>query len=210
MKNILRLRLNRHLLSLAMGIGMLGVLIVGNVGTAMASNTPGVGNFDVTAGPLSATASTPTITFNNNPIDSTHHLTLDGTQKTINIVLPVTVTDARGTGNGWTVSFSADRFSSSAGNLVNDPTISSVATVQPVDNTSGSIPSSIVQVSGSTTSVPEGTTGNAAIPLLSVPNTGHDGMGSYATTVTMQLQIAARDYTGTYSSDFYVDSATYV
>jgi hypothetical protein len=107
MKNILRLRLTRHLLSLAMGVGMLGALIVGNVGTAMAAGG-GNGTFDVNG--VDASESDSGVTVNGgSPVALT-----DGDQ-TVTIALPLTVTDFSGTGSGWNVTLGATAFTTTSG-----------------------------------------------------------------------------------------------
>ncbi len=101
MKNFLKLGLARHIASAAIGVGMLGVLIGGNVGTAMADT--GNGSLTVNAGSLSETITSVTI-------NSGAGLTLNGTDQTPSIAMPITVVDPTGSGAGWHVTIKAGQF----------------------------------------------------------------------------------------------------
>jgi len=92
MKNILKFRLNRHLLSLAMGVGMLGVLIVGNVGTALANGIVGTANVDA------GTTLSATINADSTLINGGSHTALSGiNQPRLPITMPIDVVNDRGT-----------------------------------------------------------------------------------------------------------------
>ncbi len=208
MKNILKLRLNRHLLSLAMGVGMLGVLIVGNVGTAMASDTPGGTSFQVSGSnptesvsdmTVSETVSGTTHTYdaNSNPF------TLDGKDHILDLAMPIAVTDNSGTGNGWKVTIAATSFHNENSQLLRQPSpsVSNVAMTDTYTSDATNtdpIPSSDVYTSNAYVPIPAVTT--TATKLYNA--TAGTGMGEFNLTPTMHLHIQANDYAGTYTSTF--------
>lgn len=187
MKNFLKLRLSRHIASAAMGIGMLGVLVVGNVGTAMADT--GNGSLAVNAGTLSETITSVTI-------NGGTGLTLNGTDQTPSIAMPMTVTDATGSGAGWHLTIKADQFTGGSSDTL-PTTAVSVSGVTPTD------------VSGTTDTDPTGNTGSyprtvssTASPLYSAAV--NSGLGAFTVTPTMTLNVPANTVPDTYQSTFTV------
>ncbi len=191
MKNILKLRLSRHIASAAIGVGMLGVLIGGNVGTAMADT--GNGSLDVGAGSLSESITSVTI-------NGGSGLALNGTDQTPSIAMPMTVTDATGSGAGWHLTIKAGQFTGTTSSSDKLPTSAvSVSGVTPTD------------VSGSTNTAPSGNTvnypltvptGNTASSLYSAA--AASGLGAFTVTPTMTLNVPANTVPDTYQSIFTV------
>jgi hypothetical protein len=188
-------RLKVRILFLVTSLTMLAVMALGSVGTAMADGIA----FD--AGSLGA-GSIGTATFN---ADVSHPLgspvTLTGNQQDIPISLPITVTDARGTGLGWSVTMGASRFKTAspihllAGNALrfNDASVVDASTdglsTTPDAFASSADPGADV----ATTSI---------TPVYETLTSG-SGMGTYTVTVNMNLSIAAGAYSGkSYSSTF--------
>lgn len=207
MKNILKLRLNRHLLSLAMGVGMLGVLIVGNVGTALADDNPI--NFSVTGG--TQTVTTGTLGLKDQGDGTVTSFALNGHDQNVTITMPVTVTDARGTGAGWTIKLYASQFTNGDGHtLTNPPAIGTLATsnLTPTDSSSPlqATPSDEFATATNGASVP--TASSSELTLLKAAGGSGYGMGSYTLNVPMTLTIAAKDYAGS-NSNHYTSTFTF-
>lgn len=189
MKNILKLRLSRHIASAAIGVGMLGVLIGGNVGTAMADT--GNGSLAVGAGGLSESITSVTI-------NGGSGLNLNGTDQTPSIAMPMTVTDATGSGAGWHLTITADQFTGTTSNSHKlSASAVSVSGVTPTD------------VSGTTDTDPTGNTvgypltvNSTAAPLYTAAV--NSGLGAFTVTPTMTLNVPANTVPDTYTSTFTV------
>lgn len=213
MKNILKFRLTRHLLSLAMGVGMLGVLIVGNVGTALAD---GGGNLSPTinGGSLDVSnTSSPTITSSVN---------LDGTDKSLTVSIPLTVNDPTGTGAGWKLQLITTQFHDPTASAspfrtipTNATTFTGVTGVACGTNSTCSAPTN--NVSSGSVSVPvKAATSNGSVisfgsaTATSIYNAATDtGMGINDLTAGFTVGLPAdTTYAGSYTSAFTVTIAS--
>jgi WxL domain surface cell wall-binding len=204
MKNILKFRLNRHLLSLAMGVGMLGVLIVGNVGTALAD---GGGDLSptITGGQLDVSnTSLPTITSS---------VTLDGHDTTLTVSIPLTVNDPTGTGAGWKLQLATTQFHATAATLP-------FRTI-PTNATTFTSVTGVACGTGSTCSAPTSTVGSVTVPVAAATSDGttisfgsatatsiynaatNTGMGINGLTAGFTVHLPANTtYAGSYTSAF--------
>ncbi len=127
----------------------------------------------------------------------TFSVTLDGTDKTASYTLPMTATDARGTGAGWNLTITSTQFSTGAGGNTLATNASSIQSV------------SSACVSGSTCTNPTNSvTYPLTVPAGSTPPTAvrffnaaaNTGMGKFTITPTVQVSVPANTYAGTYTS----------
>jgi hypothetical protein len=128
-------------------------------------------------------------------------IVLNGSSQSVTSTLPLTVTDARGTGAGWTLSIDAA-----------DPKTSGGKTIPFADMTLGPQPPAIVDSSGTsplnlTTGPPgnlsgsdssPGTTTSSPYTLLTAP--ALQGMGMYTQNEGITLTVPATASTGTYTT----------
>ncbi|HEV2653821.1 MAG TPA: WxL domain-containing protein [Ktedonobacteraceae bacterium] len=190
MKNFLKLGLSRHIASAAIGVGMLGVLIGGNVGTAMADT--GNGSLAVNAGSLSETITSVTI-------NSGSGVTLNGTDQTPSIAMPITVLDPTGSGAGWHVTIKAGQFTGTTSNTHVLPTTAVSMSAVPftdVTNTTDTDPS------GNTVSYPLTVPNVTAASMYSAA--AGSGLGAFTLNPTMTLKVPANTVPDTYTSTFTV------
>jgi hypothetical protein len=154
--------------------------------SALAADVTSTGT--VTAGTLSlSTAAAPTFSS-----------TIDGTDKTPNFTLPLTVTDARGSGAGWKTELSSTAFTSGAHSLAGDAATISGVTVACVDGATCTNPTNAV-------TYPVTLTETAAKLYNAAADTG---MGSFTVTPTVDVKIPANVYAGTYTSTLTVAGTT--
>ncbi len=212
MKNILAFRLTRHVLSAAMGVGMLAVLIMGNAGMALA-DTPAGGDLApaITQGPLGvANTSSPSITSTT---------ALDGTDKSLTIAIPLTVTDATGSGSGWKLQLVTTQFHLAANaspyhtlptNAVNFTGVTGVACGS---NSSCSIPTNTVNsmtVPVETATLNDSNISYGTATAASLYNAAaNTGMGVINLSAGFTVALPANTtYAGSYSSNFAVTVAS--
>jgi hypothetical protein len=118
--------------------------------------------------------------------------TLNGTPKTSTASLDADVNDATGTGDGWTLSISAERFENEDGKLL----AANALTVTAVDvacKNSGECPNDVADRSGLSQVVDT----SAGTLLTAAADTG---MGYFTTDTSLSLAVPASTYAGTYES----------
>jgi len=124
-------------------------------------------------------------------------VTLNGSDQTPTYTLPMTVTDARGTGAGWNVTITSTQFSTGAGG---NTLATNASSVQSVSSTcvSGSTCTNPTNTVTYPLTLPAGTTPPTAVKLFnSATNTG---MGKFTVTPTVGVFVPANTFAGTYTS----------
>jgi hypothetical protein len=122
--------------------------------------------------------------------------TLDGTDQTVAYTLPLTVTDARGTGAGWNLTVTSTLFSDGAGHTL-AATASQIASVAMACN-GGATCSNPTNAIAFPLTVPAAASAPAAVKLFNSAAT--TGMGGFTITPTVNVRIPGNSYAGTYSS----------
>ncbi len=124
-------------------------------------------------------------------------VTLDGTDKTASYTLPMTVTDARGTGSGWNVTVTSTQFSTGAGGNTLPATASSVQSVSSAC-VSGSTCTNPTNSVGYPLTIPAAATAPTAVKLFNAASS--TGLGKFTLTPTVQVSVPANTFAGTYTS----------
>jgi Regulator of chromosome condensation (RCC1) repeat/WxL domain surface cell wall-binding len=125
-------------------------------------------------------------------------VTLDGTPKATNVIVPLGVVDATGTGNGWHVTLTTTPFTGTGGKAQSHPLpstslhVSSVTSAPALPN--GASPGNVLDWTGAPTNIFSAATDT--------------GMGTFGVTPAMTLTIPANAYAGTYQSIFTVAITT--
>lgn len=171
-----------RLMRVVAGLGLAAALAVGAVMPALAADATLDGTASLTGGDLTVVTGGE-VTFTGNLTGSSTTLPSAGNPS-------VTITDATGTGAGWTLSASADPFT----NTENAHTLPADALTMLASNVSA--------VAGSTAGLPAttqevGLTGTPSVVLTADPDTG---MGTFQIEPAFTLDIPANAYAGTYTS----------
>jgi WxL domain surface cell wall-binding len=164
---------------------LVGAIALAAASTATAANVTATAT--VTAGTLSlSTSATPSVS-----------ATLDGTDKTPNYTLPMTVNDATGSGTGWNVTITSTTFTTTA-------------PVHTLSTSASTVTGTTATCAGGTTctnptnsityplAVPAAGTAPTAVKLFNAA--ANTGMGNFTVTPTVQVAIPANTYAGTYQS----------
>jgi hypothetical protein len=128
---------------------------------------------------------------------SANPVTLNGSDQLTSYTLPLTVTDARGSGAGWNLTISSTQFSDGSGHTL--PTsASSISVVTMAHNGTGTYtdPNNTVSYT-SPIPVPAGAN---ATPVKFFNATANTGLGSFTITPSVSIAIPANTYAGTYTS----------
>jgi hypothetical protein len=122
--------------------------------------------------------------------------TLDGTDQSVGYTLPLTLTDARGTGAGWNLTVTSTTFSDGSGHTLatGASSIASVAMVCVVGGTCTNPTNAITYP----VTMPAAVSAPAAIKLFNSAAT--TGLGRFTITPTINVAIPGNSYAGTYSS----------
>jgi hypothetical protein len=121
--------------------------------------------------------------------------TLDGTDQTVNYTLPLTMTDARGTGTGWNLTITSTTFTTGSHTLAT--TASSIASVSSSCVAGGTCTNPTNSITYPVT-VPAAATAPAAVKLFNAAvNTG---MGRFTITPSINVTIPGNSYAGSYTS----------
>lgn len=141
----------------------------------------------VTGGSLAeATSATPSFS-----------VTLDGTDQTASYTLPITLTEARGTGAGWNLTVTSTQFTTGGGTpktlSTSASSIGSVASACATGTCTN--PTNSV---GYPVAVPAGSTPPTAVKFFNAA--ANTGMGKFTITPTVSVAVPANTYAGSYSS----------
>jgi hypothetical protein len=121
--------------------------------------------------------------------------TLDGTDQAVNYTLPLTMTDARGTGTGWNLTITSTTFTAGTHTLATGASsVASVASACVAGGTCTNPTSSI----GYPLTVPAATTAPTAVKLFNA--TASTGLGRFTITPSINVTIPGNSYAGSYSS----------
>ena len=124
-------------------------------------------------------------------------VTLDGTDKTGSYTLPITVTDARGSGAGWNLTITSTQFSTgvSGNTLASDAaSIASVASTCVAGSTCTNPTNSVTYP----LTIPAGASPPPAVKFFNAAvNTGR---GKFTGTPSVQVAVPANTFAGTYTS----------
>ncbi len=168
-------------LSLLVGaIFAMALTILGGT-AAFADSIPGT-TIVSGAGSVAQTVASPTIPA----------VTLTGVDQTINYTLPIVVTDATGTGNGWNLTITSTTFStggSTPHTLANN--ISTITGVTSVCST-GTTCTSASNAISYPLAMPAGATAPTAVKLFNAAT--DSGMGKFTITPTIALSVPANAY----------------
>jgi hypothetical protein len=123
-------------------------------------------------------------------------VTLDGTDQTVNYTLPLSITDARGSGAGWNATVTSTWFSDGSGHNLG-ASASSISGVSSACVAGGSCTSPTNAISYPLT-VPAGSTAPAAVKLFNAA--ANTGMGRFTVTPTIGVSVPGNAYAGTFSS----------
>jgi hypothetical protein len=153
---------------------------------AASASTTGV-TVDVNSGPAVSVTGSSSPSF---------ALTLNGVDQTTSYTLPLVVTDATGSGNGWNLTITSTTFASGSSTF---PSAASTITGVTSGCASGStclLPTN--SVSDSNLAMPAGTTAPSAVKFYNA--TSSTGRGTVNVNATVQVAVPANVLAGAYSS----------
>ena len=122
--------------------------------------------------------------------------TLDGTDQTVGYTVPLTLTDARGSGAGWNLTLTSTTFSDGSGHTLST-SASTIASVAMACVAGGSCTNATNAITYPVT-VPAAATAPAAVKVFN--SAANAGMGRFTITPTINVAIPGNSYAGTYSS----------
>jgi hypothetical protein len=121
--------------------------------------------------------------------------TLDGTDQTVTYQVPLTATDARGTGGGWNLTITSTTFNTGTHTLA---TTASSLTAATSVCTSGSTCTTPTNAISLPVTVPAATTAPTAVKFFN--SAANTGMGTITVTPTISVAIPGNAYAGSYAS----------
>lgn len=168
------------------GLAAAVLMAVASAGAGTVSTTA-----NVTGGSLSLQHGTSTASFS---------VTLDGNDKSATWTMPMTVTDARGTGSGWNVTITSTLFSNglTGNNLRTLPANASNVTGVSVTCTPGGVCTNPSNAISFPVGVPAGASAPTAVKFFNAA--ANTGMGQFSITPTIETAIPANVSSGTYAS----------
>jgi hypothetical protein len=122
--------------------------------------------------------------------------TLDGSDQTVNYTIPLSATDARGTGAGWNLTITSTTFNDGAGHTL-ATTASSMSGVTSSCVAGGTCTNPTNAITYPL-AVPAGASAPAAVKLFNAA--ANTGMGRFTVTPTIGVAIPGNSYAGTYTS----------
>lgn len=146
---------------------------------------------------MSETVNGGALNLTNNTSTASVAVTLDGSDKSGSWTAPVTVSDARGTGGGWSVTITSTQFATGT-----TPTRTLALDASAV--TAVSVSCAAGTCTGPTNSiaypvvVPAGSTAPTAVKIFNAAS--GTGMGSFTVTPTIATGVLGNAYAGTYTS----------
>jgi len=122
--------------------------------------------------------------------------TLDGTDQNVSWNVPLTVTDARGSGAGWNLTVTSTTFNDGAGHTL--ATSASQITSVSVSCISGGTCSTPTNAITYPINLPAGATAPTAVKFFN--SAANTGMGRFTVTPSISTTIPGNAYAGTYTS----------
>ena len=123
-------------------------------------------------------------------------VTLDGTDQSQSYTVPLSITDARGSGAGWNATITSTTFTDASSHTLGT-TASSLTGVSSSCVAGGSCTNPTNAVTYPLT-VPAGATAPAAVKFFNAA--ANTGMGRFTVTPTISVTVPGNAYAGTYSS----------
>ena len=123
-------------------------------------------------------------------------VTLDGTDQTVSYTLPLSITDARGNGNGWNATITSSWFNDGSGHNLG-ASASDISGVSSTCVAGGSCTAPTNAISYPLT-VPAGSTAPAAVKLFNAA--ASTGMGRFTVTPTIGVTVPGNAFAGAYTS----------
>jgi WxL domain surface cell wall-binding len=123
-------------------------------------------------------------------------VTLDGSDQSVNYTLPLSITDARGSGAGWNATITSTTFNDGSGHTL-ATSASDVSGVTSSCVAGGSCTAPTNSIAYPLT-VPAGATAPAAVKLFNAA--ANTGMGRFTVTPTIGVAVPGNAYAGTYTS----------
>jgi hypothetical protein len=121
--------------------------------------------------------------------------TLDGTDQTVTYQVPLTVTDARGTGGGWNLTITSTTFNTGAHTLATTASSLTAASAVCGSGSTCTTPTNSVTLP---VTVPAGTTAPTALKFFN--SAANTGMGTITVTPTISVAIPGNSFAGSYAS----------
>lgn len=121
--------------------------------------------------------------------------TIDGTDQSVNYTVPLTMTDARGTGTGWNLTVTSTTFNTGTRTLAT--TASTVASVSSACVAGGTCTNPTNAITYPVT-VPAAATAPTAVKIFNAA--ANTGMGRFTVTPSINVAIPGNAYAGAYSS----------
>lgn len=121
--------------------------------------------------------------------------TLDGTDQTVSYTLPLSMTDARGTGTGWNLTVTSTTFTTGTHTLATGA--SSIASVASACVAGGTCSNPTNAIAYPLT-IPAGATAPTAVKLFNAAAT--TGLGRFTITPSINVSIPGNSFAGSYAS----------
>ena len=122
--------------------------------------------------------------------------TLDGTDQTVSYSVPLTLTDARGTGAGWNLTLTSTTFNDGSGHTLST-SASTVASATVTCVAGGTCTTPINAITYPVT-VPAAVSAPAAVKVFN--SAANTGMGRFTITPSINVAIPGNSYAGSYTS----------
>ena len=192
----MRLLKNRSI-AFYLGFVMILALAIGGAAGAFADSGPGTATANVTGGNLTELT---------NFTSASANATLAGADQTVSYTLPMTVTDATGSGSGWNLTIQGAALSCTGGTCSgksNAPTLT-----QQVNLASGACANQ-----GTCTNIVSTHTPTLPFNITSAPTKffeadANSGMGIFTVTTTINILIPGNAYAGSYSGSVTIASVS--
>ena len=123
-------------------------------------------------------------------------LTLNGSDQTASYTLPLVVTDATGSGNGWNLTITSTTFSTGSATFPASASTITGVTAACATNSTCTLPTN--NVSNSNLAVPAGSTAPSAVKFYNAA--ASTGRGTVNVNATVQVAVPANVLAGSYSS----------
>jgi hypothetical protein len=122
--------------------------------------------------------------------------TLDGTDQTVSYTVPLTLTDARGSGAGWNLTLTSTTFTDGASHTLST-SASTIASVAMACVAGGSCTNATNAIAYPVT-IPAAATAPAAVKVFN--SAANSGLGRFTITPTVNVAIPGNSYAGSYTS----------